>query len=111
MVKQGDIIKVNFDPQSGHEQSGYRPAVVISNNFFNTKSNLTIVCPITNTAKPYPLHISLDERTATTGVVLCQHIKAVDLNTRGYKLIESIPNDILDEVIATVFSEIEQASD
>ena len=35
MVKQGTIIKINFNPQSGHEQAGYRPAVVISNNIFN----------------------------------------------------------------------------
>jgi mRNA interferase MazF len=51
MVKQGDIIKLDFNPQAGHEQAGYRPAVVISNNFFNNKTNLTIVCPITNTKK------------------------------------------------------------
>ena len=37
MVKQGDIIKINFNPQAGHEQAGYRPAVVVSNNFFNKK--------------------------------------------------------------------------
>jgi mRNA interferase MazF len=39
MVKQGDIIKMNFNPQRGHEQAGYRPAVVISNDFFNGKPN------------------------------------------------------------------------
>ena len=43
MVKQGTIIKVNFNPQSGHEQAGYRPAIVISNNIFNQKTNLNIV--------------------------------------------------------------------
>lgn len=49
MVKQGSIIKINFNPQSGHEQAGYRPALVVSNDFFNKKTNMTIVCPITNT--------------------------------------------------------------
>lgn len=107
MVKQGDIIKLEFNPQSGHEQSGYRPAVVISNNFFNNKTNLTIVCPITNTNNNFPLHIPLDKRTQTTGVVLCEHIKALDLKERGFKIIEKIPADILEKVIATVFSEIE----
>lgn len=53
MVKQGDIIKINFNPQVGHEQAGYRPAIVVSNNFFNEKTNLTIVCPITNTASDF----------------------------------------------------------
>jgi mRNA interferase MazF len=107
MVKQGDIIKMDFDPQSGHEQAGYRPAVVISNDFFNTKTNLTIVCPITNVNKPFPLHIPLDDRTTTTGVILCQHVRAVDLNARSYKIVEHMPNDLLDEIISTIFSEIE----
>lgn len=107
MVKQGDIIKLDFDPQSGHEPSGYRPAVVVSNDFFNTKTNLTIVCPVTNTNRPFPLHVPLDDRTQTTGVILCEHIKALDLNTRGYKVIEQLPKDLLREVIETVFSEIE----
>jgi len=67
MVKQGDIIKLNFDPQSGREQAGYRPAVVISNDIFNIKTNMEIVCPITNTNRSFPLHIPLDNRTTTTG--------------------------------------------
>lgn len=108
MVKQGDIIKLDFNPRSGHEQAGYRPAVVLSNDFFNARTNLTIVCPITSTNGPFPLHIPLDNRTSTTGVVLCEHIKALDLNARNYKVIERIPDDLLDEIIAVVFSEIEK---
>ena len=103
MVKQGNLVKINFNPQAGHEQAGYRPAVVISNNFFNQKTNLVIVCPITNTNNKFPLHIPLDERTKTTGVVLCEHIKALDLNAREHKVVEQIPKDILEKI----FSEIE----
>lgn len=108
MVKQGTIIKINFNPQSGHEQAGYRPAVVISNNFFNQRAKLSIVCPITNTNNYFPLHIPLDERTKTTGVILCEHIKSLDLNSRTYQEIEELPKDILDRVIDVVYSEIEQ---
>ena len=107
MVKQGTIIKINFNPQLGHEQAGYRPAVVISNNIFNKKTNLSIVCPITNTNNYFPLHIPLDERTKTTGVILCEHIKALDLNSRTYQIIESLPKDILENVIDIIYSEIE----
>jgi len=107
MVKQGDIIRFNFNPQAGHEQAGYRPALVLSNDFFNQKTNLTIVCPITNTDNRFPLHIPLDERTQTTGVILCEHIRAVDLKQRQYKMVEVIPKDILQNVIDIVFSEIE----
>lgn len=108
MVSQGDIIKLSFDPHSGHEQAGYRPAVVISNDFFNANTPLTIVCPITNTIRHFPLHIALDNRTETTGVVLCEQIKAVDLRRRQYVFVEKIPEDLLDEVIEIVFSEIER---
>jgi Growth inhibitor len=107
MVNQGDIVKVNFNPQSGHEQAGHRPAVVISNNTFNGRTNLTIVCPITNNVRPFPLHVPLDERTQTTGVVLCEHIRALDLNARDFYVVEHLPDDLLAEVISTVFSEIE----
>ena len=87
MVRQGDIIKVDFNPQAGHEQAGYRPALVISNNFFNQKTNVTIVCPITNTNNQFPLHIPLDSRTETTGVVLCEHVKALDLRARPCRVV------------------------
>jgi mRNA interferase MazF len=108
MVKQGSIIKLNFNPQAGHEQAGYRPAVVLSNNIFNEKTNLTIVCPITNTNNDFPLHVPLDKRTKTTGVILCEHIKALDLNRRKYQIVETIPSDILENVIDIVYSEIER---
>ena len=107
MVKQGTIIKVNFNPQIGHEQAGFRPAVVVSNNIFNKKTNLTIVCPITNTDNEFPLHIKLDERTKTKGVILCEHIKALDLNNRKYQIIETLPEDLKEEVINIIYSEIE----
>jgi mRNA interferase MazF len=54
------------------------------------------------------LHIPLDERTSTTGVILCEHIKSLDLNSRTYKEVEILPKDILDKVIDVVYSEIEQ---
>ena len=111
MVKQGDIIKVHFNPQAGHEQAGYRPALVISNNFFNQKTNLTIVCPITNTNNRIPLHIPLDDRTGTTGVILCEHVKALDLNARTYRVVEQLPKDLLEKVIEVVLSEIEMLTE
>ncbi len=107
MVKQGTIIKVNFNPQVGHEQAGFRPAVVVSNDIFNKKTNLTIVCPITNTDNDFPLHIKLDNRTKTQGVILCEHIKSLDLKNRKYKIIEQLPVDLKEEVINIIYSEIE----
>lgn len=107
MVKQGDIIKVNFNPHVGHEQAGYRPALVVSNDTFNLNTKLAIVCPITNTDNKFPLHIPLDSRTITTGFVLCEHVKTLDLNARTYNFVEKIPEDILKKVCDIISAEIE----
>lgn len=106
-IRQGDIIKLNFNPQSGHEQAGYRPALVVSNDVFNQKTNLVIVCPISNTTNDFPLHVKLDNRTSTTGSVLCQHIKSLDIVSRGYVFVERLPDDLLQEVFDIIYGEIE----
>ena len=107
MVKQGDIIKVSFDPNSGHEQAGYRPALVVSNNEFNKRTKLAIVCPITNTDNSFPLHVPLDARTSTMGVVLCEHVRTLDLQSRKSRFVEKVPDDILKLVTDIITAEIE----
>lgn len=108
MVNRGDIIKLNLNPKTGHEQAGFRPVVVISNKVYNKYAKMAIVCPITNTDNKFPLHIALDSRTKTTGVVLCEHIRAIDINARQYEFIEKIPTDILENVIDVVYAQIEK---
>lgn len=102
MVKQGDIIKLGFSPTVGHEQSGYRPAVVVSNDFAISKTNIVYIAPITNTARCFPLHVKLDDRTKTTGEILCEQVKAVDLSSRSFTLIEHLPDDILEHVLTCI---------
>lgn len=106
-LNQGDIVKVNFNPQKGHEQAGYRPALIVSNNIFMAKTKLSIVCPITNTDNNFPLHIKLDSRTKTTGVVMCEQVRTLDLNARDYMYIESIPSDLLENILNVVIAEIQ----
>jgi mRNA interferase MazF len=99
MVKQGEIIKVDLSPTVGHEQSGYRPVVVVSNDFVLAQTNIVYVAPITNTIRKFPLHVELDNRTRTTGVILCEQVKAVDLNARKFTSVERLPEDILARVL------------
>ena len=108
MVKQGNIIWLNFDPQIGHEQNGRRPALIISNDTFNNFSKLAIVCPITNVYKNHPFHIKLSDKTKTTGVILCDQVRTLDVNARNYEFIESIPEEILLEVIDIIYGFIEK---
>lgn len=102
VFKQGDIIKTNFSPQAGHEQAGLRPAVVVSCKMFNKTTQMPVVCPITNTNRPFPFHVMLDDRTETTGVILCEQIKTVDLDERGVEYVEELPQDLLQKVLNVV---------
>ena len=106
----GDLVYVEFDPQAGHEQMGKRPALVVSNKTFNQFTKLTMVCPITNTKKKYPLHVTLDSRTKTTGVIMCEQVKSLDLNARNATFFERLPDDVLAEVLDILngFIEIEE---
>jgi mRNA interferase MazF len=97
-LKKGNIIKLDFNPVKGHEQAGFRPAVVVSGNAFNENSSVVIVCPITNANNKYPLHVPLDDRTNTTGFVMADQIRTVCVNARNAKYIEDLPEDILDRV-------------
>jgi len=111
-ARQGDIVWLEFDQRAGHEQSGRRPAVIISNETANTFLNKrAIVCPVSGTNKGYPVQPSLDARTVTQGVVLCDQVAAYDLVARHAEYIENLPEDILHDVIDIVFGMIEIETD
>lgn len=99
VFEQGDIVYLDFDPQSGHEQKGRRPALVVSNNLFNQVSSLTMVCPVTNTDRGHPFHIRLDGRTRTTGVVMCDQVRMLDLNSCRAAFEEKAPADVFLEAV------------
>lgn len=100
--KQGDIVMMDFTPQAGHEQKGRRPALVVSNFAFHRYTSMAIVCPITNTDRDFPMHVRLDERTKTTGVILCEHVKSLDYMARNAVYTEEVPVDILQEVLERI---------
>ena len=104
---QGDLVMMDFNPQAGHEQAGRRPALVISNKAFHRYTHMAIVCPITNQIKDYPMHVKLDERTKTTGEVLCEHVKSLDLTARKAVFIERLPDDLLEEALERIRMSIE----
>ena len=109
MVKQGSIIMVSFDPTVGSEQSGHRPAIVISNNFLISKTNIVSICPITKGQGKTALNVLLDDRTKTQGAILCAHIRSIDIKKRPYSFVEEMPSDKLDEVINIIISAISKS--
>ena len=98
--KQGDFVILSFDPQSGHEQKGRRPALVVSNTLFNKHTGLAMVCPITNTNRSFPLHVAVPSKSSLTGYIMVEQIKSVDFVSRKLKLVETSPRAVLEEVLA-----------
>ncbi|MGK7876126.1 MAG: type II toxin-antitoxin system PemK/MazF family toxin [Xenococcaceae cyanobacterium] len=76
--EKGDIIWIDFNPQSGREQAGRRPGLVISPTIYNRRVRLILVCPITTKVKGYGLEIAIPEGLPISGVVLADHVKSFD---------------------------------
>ena len=105
--KQGDIIVLDFDPQIGHEQKGRRPGLIVSNEQFNKRTNMVMVCPITNTISGFPTHIELNDETKTRGEIMCEQVKCLDIKARNALYLESVSEEILNEAIDLICSFIE----
>ncbi len=76
----GDIVWINFDPQSGHEQSGHRPAVVLSPLAYNARAGLIVCCPTTTRIKGYPFEVKLSGQPES--VALADQVKSFDWRAR-----------------------------
>ncbi len=98
--QKGDFIILTFDPQSGHEQKGRRPAIVVSNYLFNKHTGLAIVCPITNTFRNIPFHVEIPEHCSLSGYIMVEQIKSVDYISRQVKFVEKAERNVINEVLA-----------
>ena len=98
--RKGDFVALTFDPQSGHEQRGRRPALVVSNDLFNKATGLCIACPVTSTRRDYPFHVSIPEGQDVDGAVMVEQVKSVDFRARGVKRIGIAPESVLQEVLS-----------
>ncbi|MFI8377074.1 type II toxin-antitoxin system PemK/MazF family toxin [Pseudomonas helleri] len=103
-MERGDIWLVSLDPTSGHEQQGKRPVLIVSPGAFNKLTKTPVVLPITsggNFARTAGFAVSLmGAGTNITGVVRCDQPRALDIASRNGKKLESVPPEILDEVLA-----------
>ncbi|MFY9675855.1 MAG: endoribonuclease MazF [Terriglobales bacterium] len=94
----GHLIKIDFDPQTGHEQAGWRPAIVLSPASYNRPTGLAIVAPITNQQKRYPFEVALPAGLKVSGVVLSDAVKNVDWRARNARYADEAPRPVLDAV-------------
>jgi mRNA interferase ChpB len=110
-MERGDIYLVSLDPTSGHEQQGARPVLIVSSCAFNRLTKTPVVLPITtggNFARTAGFTVSLmGAGTRTTGVVRCDQPRALDIGSRHGRKLESVPEAIVDEVLAKLATILE----
>lgn len=100
--EQGHVVWLDFHPQSGREQSGRRPGLVISPRNYNQVVGLCLVCPITRQKKGYPFEVEIPAGLKTHGVILSDHVRNLDWRSRNADFICTLPNEVVSDVIAMI---------
>ena len=96
--KAGDVVWLAFDPQSGREQAGRRPALTLTPESYNRKVGLALFCPITTKAKGFPFEVALPAGLEATGVILSDHVKSMDWQARRAMFACKVPAATLAQV-------------
>jgi len=99
---RGDFIWLNFDPQSGHEQMGKRPALVLSHSSFNQKLGFVFVCPISSTKRKNPFYVEIQKDRDINGVVMSDQLRSLDYRSRKAELISTCSEELLLEVLSRI---------
>lgn len=102
--RRGDVVWLEFTPQSGHEQAGRRPALVLSPVEYNRKTGLLIACPITSRGKGYPFEVALPPQLGVEGFVLSDQIKSLDWKARKAAFVCGVSDTVMDEVLAKTYT-------
>ena len=96
--ERGDLIKMDFDNTAGHEQAGFRRALVISPVSYNKRVGLAIVCSITNQKKGYPFEVEVPAGLKVTGVILSDQVRTIDWVERNVQIVDHAPPECVAEV-------------
>lgn len=109
--KRGDLIWLDFTPQSGHEQAGRRPALVISADNYNRAVGLVLACPVTSRVKGYPFEVLLPNDLPVGGVVLADQVRNLDWKSRRAQFIAKAPGSVVSETLGKLCALINSDSD
>lgn len=99
---RGHFIRINFNPQAGHEQKGKRPALVVSHTLFNQKRGFAFVCPISSTQRQNPFYIKIPEGLSVTGVIMTDSLRSLDYAVRLAEFLGECPEELLVLAIARI---------
>jgi mRNA interferase MazF len=96
---RGDLVWLQFNPQSGHEQAGKRPALTLSPKAYNQKVGLAIFCPVTSHDKGYPFEVKIKVQQIQ-GVILADQVKSFDWRIRNAEFITKAKPETVNNVLA-----------
>ena len=105
--ERGDVVWLHFDPQTGHEQAGRRPALVLSPQIYNRSSNIAVLCPITSKSKGYPYEVAIPAGLAVRGIILADQMKSLDWKQRQAAYLCAMPFDVLEDVFEKLLTLID----
>ncbi|HQL64083.1 MAG TPA: endoribonuclease MazF [bacterium] len=100
--RRGDVVRIMFNPQAGHEQAGRRPTVVLSPTAYNGKVGLAILCPVTSQVKGYPFEVPVPDGLPVSGVVLADQVKSLDWQAREAEFVCELPSATVNEILQKV---------
>ena len=106
--ERGDAVWITLDPQAGHEQSGRRPALILSPSAYNGRVGLALLCPITSQVKGYPFEVPLPAGLPVAGVVGADQVKSLDWRARKATRIGAIPEEVVTQVVSRLQTLLEE---
>lgn len=95
---RGDVLWLELGSGAGHEQSGRRPALVVSPDAYNARVGLALVCPITGRVKGYPFEVPVPADLPVEGVVLADQVRSIDWRVRRAERACTLPLETVREV-------------
>jgi mRNA interferase MazF len=99
---RGDVIRITLNPQTGHEQAGRRPAVVLSPIEYNRTVGLALLCPVTSHVKGYPFEVLIPDGLEVNGAVLADQVKSLDWSARNAERMCALPFGTVSEILRKI---------
>ncbi len=99
---RGDFVRIVLDPRVGREQSGERPALVLSARAFNELTGYAFVAPVTSTRRDWPFEVPIPPGGAVSGVILADQTKSIDHAARHVRFLAPAPAGLAEAVLARV---------
>ncbi|WP_454101589.1 type II toxin-antitoxin system PemK/MazF family toxin [Metabacillus sp. SLBN-84] len=97
--KKGDLGFLDFNPQSGVEQAGHRPCLVLSPESFNLTTGLAVVCPVRTRSGDWPFEVELPSHLGIQGYVLTDQVKSIDWKARKFRMKDEAPQEVVQECL------------